>query len=219
MYLCDLGTEGTAIVDTGVRVSSELTTEIDQILKHNRLGPISYILLTHRHRDHCGGLKRMKEIYPDASVVAGEADCKVNDGGQLVINEILIDIPVSSTSGSVSRPVSGIRAVALPGHTRGSVIYIAEKNNVTFVGDLVIGHKKYLARPLRRANEDDALYLASLRLLSNLTSDIGAPGHGYVVSRDFRAKVTELAALPRRAFNLVRLIRGLFAFARLRFNR
>jgi glyoxylase-like metal-dependent hydrolase (beta-lactamase superfamily II) len=161
----------------------------------------------------------MKQIYPDASVVAGEADCKTGDGGQLVINEILIDIPISSTSGSVSRPVSGIRAVALPGHTRGSVIYISEKNDVTFVGDLVIGHKEYLARPLRRANEDDALYLASLRLLSNLTSDIGAPGHGYVVNRDFRARVTELAALPRRGFNLVRLIRGLFAFARLRFNR
>ncbi len=219
VYLLDLGAVGTAIIDTGVRVRTELATEVDQILESNELGPITYILLTHRHRDHCGGLKQMKKIYPNALVVAGEADCEINDVGELVMNETMIDLPVCSTSGTVSRPVNGIRAIALPGHTQGSLVFISEKNNVTFVGDLVIVHREYLARPLKRVNEDDALYLDSLRLLSDMTTDIGAPGHGYVVSTGFRSRVAELAALPRRAFNFVRLMRGLFAFARLRFNR
>lgn len=100
---------------------------------------LKYILLTHGHFDHIIGAKSVKEKY-GAQVVISKEDEPMLNSSKLSLavfcnapqNNVDVDIIVKDgdeiTLGEIK-----IKVMATPGHTSGSVCYIAE--NCIFSGD------------------------------------------------------------------------------------
>ena len=207
VYAVEIDNRELAIVDSGFRISKEIISEISEIQIANGLGDVTYILLTHKHRDHIGGLSDLRQYFPQARIAMGEGDCVFDDDN------------VPGKMGLVTWLTEGLQALSLPGHTLGSLAYICEKSGVTFTGDAIISHASTLSRPLKFLNADDELYIKSLSVLADSATDVAAPGHGFVIYDSFVKKLSDLAAQPRKKSNPVevyRIIKGLIAFVKLR---
>jgi len=63
--------KGTALIDTAT-YPSDVDDHIVPALKAAGIteDSLKYIILTHSHRDHAGGLSRLHELYPDAVIVS-----------------------------------------------------------------------------------------------------------------------------------------------------
>jgi glyoxylase-like metal-dependent hydrolase (beta-lactamase superfamily II) len=62
--------DGGVLIDSGLSYQSKQQMKLlESVLE----GPLLYILLTHSHSDHVGGVKRWRKKYPSARIVAHEA--------------------------------------------------------------------------------------------------------------------------------------------------
>eukprot|EP01038_Epipyxis_sp_PR26KG_P015942 gene15942-21632_t len=112
-----------AIID----VSGEphkIISAIDEVKTRQLLVP-QYILTTHKHFDHAGGNKIIKECIPEIEVLGSQIDdvegCTryVEDNEEILIGNIRV------------------RCILTPGHTMGHISYFISKNdqNAVFTGD------------------------------------------------------------------------------------
>jgi glyoxylase-like metal-dependent hydrolase (beta-lactamase superfamily II) len=163
------------------------------------------ILLTHTHGDHSGGAEALRTA-TGAKVYAGAGDAQILKDGQsraaFFGTYFMPDHNLHSTTVDVALEGDEtldfgdvrIQALAMPGHTPGSVCYLLERETlrVLFAGDVIMmlrGDEKprteyrkplgtysaYLA-PRYRGNASDSL--ASLRRLRSLpVPDLVLPGH------------------------------------------
>lgn len=100
---------------------------------------LKYILLTHGHFDHIIGVKSVKEKY-GAQVVISKEDEPMLNSSKLSLavfcnapqNNVDADIIVKDGD-EITLGKTKIKVMATPGHTSGSVCYIAE--NCIFSGD------------------------------------------------------------------------------------
>ena len=134
--LCDENKCG-AVIDAG-----DYTPRLQMAIKESGIEKLLYIICTHGHFDHVSGVARLKEKYPEAKVVVGEADAPalssafisgaeafglpfypcyadvtVNDGDVLQVGSILLKV------------------IATPGHTLGGVVLYCESEKIAFAGD------------------------------------------------------------------------------------
>lgn len=134
--LCDENKCG-AVIDAG-----DYTPRLQMAIKESGIEKLLYIICTHGHFDHVSGVARLKEKYPEAKVVVGEADAPalssafisgaeafglpfypcyadvtVNDGDVLQVGSILLKV------------------IATPGHTLGGVVLYCESEKIAFTGD------------------------------------------------------------------------------------
>lgn len=209
VFLVALPSGGLALVDTGFADSAPAILAALEALGR----PLEGILLTHRHRDHTGAAAAVAAA-TGAPVIAGAGDCRLRDGRLVLRSGIGRSHPVRLLSAFFRRrpapvPVAvavdretavlpGVRAVPVPGHTPGSLCFVADHLEAAFVGDLVISHGGELTRSLRWANHDDARYLQSIAEFAAIAPPAGFPGHGAPVLEGFDAALRALAALPRR---------------------
>ena len=100
---------------------------------------LEYILLTHGHYDHIGGVKEIKDRF-NAKVVISEADSGMLSSSKLslaafcggVHNDASADI-LAKDGDVITLGKTEIKVMATPGHTKGGVCYIAD--DVIFTGD------------------------------------------------------------------------------------
>jgi glyoxylase-like metal-dependent hydrolase (beta-lactamase superfamily II) len=153
--------ESASVVDP----SSEISHTLD-FLKNNNL-VLEYIILTHYHSDHTFKTKDLKNIYPDASIVASEKDGKqlnikkyitVKEGSILKLNDVTLKFMLT------------------PGHTPGGICILVD-NEALLTGDtLFIGNCG--RADLIGGNIYDLFN--SLQRIKNLSNDlIIYPGHNY----------------------------------------
>ncbi len=134
--LCDENKCG-VVIDAG-----DYTPRLQMAIKESGIEKLLYIICTHGHFDHVSGVARLKEKYPEAKVVVGEADAPalssafisgaeafglpfypcyadvtVNDGDVLQVGSILLKV------------------IATPGHTLGGMVLYCENEKVAFTGD------------------------------------------------------------------------------------
>jgi glyoxylase-like metal-dependent hydrolase (beta-lactamase superfamily II) len=125
-------------------------------------GPVSLVLLTHRHHDHAGGARRFQELTG--------APVRALDPSLVLGSEALADGDVVTAAGVE------LRVVATPGHTSDSLSFLLTADNAVLTGDTVLGRGTTVI-----AHPDGALgpYLESLRRLADLAPDTSVlTGHG-----------------------------------------
>ena len=100
---------------------------------------LEYILLTHGHCDHIAGAKQIKEKY-NAKIVIAANDEPMLHSGRLSLavfiggeqNDADADVIVKDNDKIILGNIE-ITVISTPGHTKGSVCYLAE--NSLFSGD------------------------------------------------------------------------------------
>ena len=207
-------TDGTfVIIDAAFRISANaIIKEVRAIVGS---AAVTHLLLTHSHLDHVGAAAEVARAF-GAQVVAGRGDCdleagvwrlrpdRVELGGlvprwfrrpsmRLTRARIQVDIAVDT----LIEVAPGIDAIPTPGHSAGSLCFLAREVGAIFVGDLVISHRHGLARSLTRANGDQAAYRASLAMIAAEAPGAGFAGHGYPVLKCFAEELRAMNSLPR----------------------
>jgi glyoxylase-like metal-dependent hydrolase (beta-lactamase superfamily II) len=159
-----------------------------------KLEQIEYLLITHCHYDHTGGVKALKALVP-GQVVAHELEAPFLEQGDNVVTAATwygariqpfpVDRKISGSQADI--PLGGrvVQAIHTPGHSPGSMVYLTESAGmkVLFAQDV---HGPL--HPDLRSNPQD--YQRSLQLLLSLQADILCEGHygvyqGKKAVRDF----------------------------------
>jgi glyoxylase-like metal-dependent hydrolase (beta-lactamase superfamily II) len=145
------------------------------------LEQIDYILITHCHYDHTGGVKALKGLL-QCRIVAHELEAPfLEQGDNLVtaakwygakIQPFEVDHQISGSREEISLGGRTIQAIHTPGHSPGSLVYLTESEGlkVLFAQDV---HGPI--HPDLRSNGAD--YRRSLELLLSLEADILCEGH------------------------------------------
>lgn len=119
---------------------------------------IRYVLLTHWHGDHCGGVP---DLVRYDSKFASRIFKNQPDRGQQPIE----DGQVFETEGAT------LTAIHTPGHANDHCCFILEEENALFTGDNVLGHGYSVC-------EDLATYMESLHYMEDQNCEAGYPAHG-----------------------------------------
>ena len=111
--------EGAAVIDAATTPSDAEDYILPALHRLGVVPDVRWLLLTHTHGDHAGGLARLSELLPRARVgffapVEGVASAILVDG------EVLL---------------GGLRAVHLPGHTADAVGYLDMASGTLLSGD------------------------------------------------------------------------------------
>lgn len=210
--------DGLTLVDSGLRGNLKA---IQRAIRGIGRKPedIRHILITHHHADHVGGLATLKAnsgatVYAhplDAPVVSGESKRPgVNPGSMLgkvagpLVTRLSANNPPPAT---VDREVNegdelpiggGIQVIHTPGHTIGSVAYLAPMHGgVLFAGDAAAHMFGRLGKPMLMFTEDMEQAKDSIRRLAGMEFDTACFGHGTVVKGQavlvFRRYVEKMA--------------------------
>jgi hydroxyacylglutathione hydrolase len=191
VYLINGGGE-LALIDAGVGM--DVQQIMDNVTAEGfRIDDISRVLLTHAHADHSGGCAALKsELGLSLIVSSEEADLLQRaDEEQLGLafarsagwyppeyrlRPCQVDIELEDgqriTVGDLR-----IRAIRTPGHSRGSVCYLMEGEEATylFTGDTVF--LRGLISLLNAPGSSVQDYCQSIRKLADLGVDALLPGH------------------------------------------
>lgn len=124
---------------TGKRALVDCTDSSKKMIDFIGKKQLEYILLTHGHFDHIGGVKTVKELTGARVVISKEDERMLSSSRDSLAafcgaqhNNAEADILVSD--GDVLKlGESEIKVMSTPGHTRGGVCYICE--NAIFTGD------------------------------------------------------------------------------------
>ena len=164
------------LIDTGAGAPGYVPL-FDEYLKHRGWKRPERIILTHRHRDHMGGIAQLSERFPGIGV----AKMIFRDSG----------LPEGVRDLRDGQAVSGDGVTLIPVHTPGHAsdhlcFYLAEERAL-FTGDLVLGGSTTVI-----PDEDGDLgqYLDSLRRIQALDVRRIYPAHGPVIE-DAPAKIQE----------------------------
>ncbi len=142
---------------------------------------IEYLLITHCHFDHTGGIQGVKEKTP-CKVVAHEVEASYLEKGDDMVTAakwygsslepVRIDIKLRGDEVTIDLGGRQVKAIHTPGHSPGSVAYTTESEGLKILfGQDVHGPLD----PSLLSNRED--YVRSLNLLLSLEADILCEGH------------------------------------------
>ncbi len=158
--------EGIAIaVDAGH--SRWCANRIVEALREVGLNPgdLKLCILTHRHWDHSGGVRALKEL-TGCEVAIHEGDAEALGD---IIDHRLKD-------GEVIPLLGGIRVIHVPGHTPGSICLLY--GDILIAGDVLIGGRRRLKPPASIYCDDHEEALRSLERLRDVEFEAIYVSHG-----------------------------------------
>ena len=162
-----VGARQPILIDTGAGVPDYIPL-LTTFVATERLGGIPRALLTHRHRDHMGGVPDVRRAYPRIPV------------GKLVVNDPSLPVPMEPLADAAVIQGEGVtlRAFHTPGHASDHLCYYLEEERALFTGDLILGGSTTVIPP---DDGDLEQYLVSLRRVLDLDVQRIYPGHGPVL--------------------------------------
>lgn len=179
IYLIRFGNKA-ALIDAGCgSAHNDLVNNISEVLPSDV--EIEYLFLTHCHYDHTGGAAAVRDQY-GCKIVAHELDAAYLEEGNSTVTAanwygarmipLQIDIKIKDRETAFQIGDNKMVAHHCPGHSPGSVVYLAELNStlVLFGQDV---HGPLDASFL--SNRED--YLRSLKFMLGLDADILCEGH------------------------------------------
>lgn len=151
---------------------------------------VKYVLLTHGHHDHIGGVRKLIEKFPEAELFIGKNDLEMLTDGKKSYasiryeksDEFFIEkARTVSDKDEIDLDELKIRVLETPGHTKGGVCYVCE--NMIFSGDTLFF--KNVGR-CDLYGGDYGVMKKSLLKLTGLNGDYRVyPGHGEATTLDF----------------------------------
>lgn len=209
------GPDGLTLVDTGLPGSAPRIAAAVETLGYRR-GDLRHLLLTHSHVDHVGAAAEVADWgavvvaahRDDARVVRGEAENPppVLSGWERdLYDQVHATMPTDPPpparvdrelrDGDVIDLGGGIEAVAVavPGHTPGSVAFHVPAHGVLFTGDTIARTPDGTVL-LGVFNADPVLAAASLRRQARLRPAVACFGHGAPLTEDTAVRLAEAAA-------------------------
>ncbi|CAE7178495.1 hypothetical protein PTNB85_02851 [Pyrenophora teres f. teres] len=150
---------------------------------------IKYVLLTHWHGDHTGGVPDLLRLYPHLE------------------NHIYKNIPEvghRDISDGQLFHVEGATLVAVhtPGHAEDHMCFVLKEENSMFTGDNILGTGT-------SAVEDLGIFMSSLQKMLGKNCQTGHPAHGQTIG-DLNAKISkELMSKFRREKQVLQAMRDL----------
>jgi hydroxyacylglutathione hydrolase len=176
--ISDTTTKIAAIIDPSVA-----SRDLARIIKENEWN-LKYILITHAHFDHIGGVKWFKkQTKHSLNIALHPADLNLwREGGGS--KEFGFDLDVGSEPNLFLEDnqiiLMGnipIKVLHTPGHTPGHVTFSIAEELVAFCGDLIFYHS--VGRTdLQTSNEDDLLQSITEKIFKLDPKTTLYPGHG-----------------------------------------
>ncbi len=181
-----IGKEGAhdlAVIDPGPDDDAHLEALVRAVGK----GRVSHILVTHTHRDHCGGARKFAERVKAPIYAAGPHPVKdaahdapaLDEGADYAFkpDRLLAD------GARVEGEGWTIGAVATPGHLSNHLCFALEEEASLFTGDHIMGWATTVVAP---PDGDMGDYLESLEKLLARDDRIYFPTHGAPIERPQR---------------------------------
>jgi hydroxyacylglutathione hydrolase len=151
---------------------------------------LSAAFLTHGHYDHTMGLVSLSKIGVPAYLSMEDSDLLEN-----VIDKAGIwDLSI----GKKILKKLGLKAIATPGHSHGSVCYYSADEKLLISGDTVFSNGCFGRTDL--IGGSDLAMKASLKLLAGLDVEAMLPGHGFFTMSSGRDSIS--VALANAAYLL-----------------
>jgi glyoxylase-like metal-dependent hydrolase (beta-lactamase superfamily II) len=203
-----------AMIDAGSGVQSErLIANLQMATKDTRR--IRYLLLTHCHGDHAGGVHAVRAHY-DIQVASSAWEIRMLEAGSdddLGLTQARFagtypsDYTLTHTRGDLTLEDGDelcvgriqVRAIHTPGHTRGSVCYHAHTPSGTllFSGDTAFWGG--LIQLLNTPGSDITEYRRSVQVLAGLGINCLLPGHGLWALEHGQAHIDKMLDYFRRS--------------------
>lgn len=140
----DIGNNNYLLISNGEAAIVDYTNdipELESVLKENN-ATLRYVLLTHAHFDHIGGVKKLQSKYPNVKVYLHTDDKEILEGTNDFMSMVglePIEIPKIDVylkeGDKIKLGDETIDVIHLPGHTPGGVGYIID--NMIFSGDTI----------------------------------------------------------------------------------
>ncbi len=169
-----VGAKEPILIDAGAGVPEYLPLLQDYLAKRGWKRPMR-ILLTHRHRDHMGGVPQLREWFAGISVA------------KMIFRDPDLPGPMENIRDGERVDGDSVRLIPIytPGHASDHLCYYLVEEKALFSGDLILGGSTTVIPP-DDGDLDD--YLASLRKLQALDIKRIYPAHGPVIE-DAPAKI------------------------------
>lgn len=191
IYFVD-GGERTLLMDTGTGFNPDPSiASIRRLLAGREL---DYLVLTHRHFDHVGGMGRVIREFSPREVMIGEKDAEpIRNGDSEATLGTRFGGTIGKTEAAGLRDGDGIdlgeyvlTVVETPGHTIGSVCLHEREKGILFSGDtFFVNGVGNTTDPTGSAD----MLAASLRRLSGLEIEGLYPGHGPYLTKGGREQL------------------------------
>jgi glyoxylase-like metal-dependent hydrolase (beta-lactamase superfamily II) len=210
--------DGLTLVDSGLKGNEKKVGKALSAI-NRKWSEVRHVLITHHHADHVGSLAAVKErsgatvyVHPaDAPIVAGEKPRPDPNPASIagkIAGPIIKRLPTNNPPAvAVDRELNdgdelpiagGISVIHAPGHTLGSIAFLAPMHGgVLFAGDAAAHLMGRLGKPALIFTEDMEQAKESIRKLAALEFDTACFGHGSVVKGkanvEFRRYVEKMA--------------------------
>jgi glyoxylase-like metal-dependent hydrolase (beta-lactamase superfamily II) len=162
-----IGRRDPILLDTGAGVP-EYMNGLEGYLAERGWTQPSRVVLTHRHRDHLGGVPHLRERFRGLRV------------GKMIHRDVELPEGVEDLRDGATIEADGatLRAIHTPGHASDHLCYHLVEENAVFTGDVVLGGSTTVIP----AEDGDLLdYMRSLDRLRQLGVRRIYPAHGPVI--------------------------------------
>lgn len=111
------------------------------IIEEEGLKHPEYILITHTHFDHIGGLADLKRHYKNSNICVHKDDIfrlsqsKVNISGMTIPIEVVSADTILNGGESIKCGSMNFDVIHTPGHSPGCICFYNKKEKIIFVGD------------------------------------------------------------------------------------
>jgi glyoxylase-like metal-dependent hydrolase (beta-lactamase superfamily II) len=195
-----IGTTNLAIIDPGPVDDAHHAALLRTIAGRR----VHAIVITHHHRDHSPGARRLAE--ETGAPIMGAAPFALSDDGPRADAAFDADYAPDRVLAEGER-VSGegwtLEAIATPGHTSNHLALALAETGALFSGDHVMGWATSVVSP---PDGDMGDYMASLEKLLARSDRVYYPGHGLEIERPQRLVRGLLGHRKQREGQILRLL-------------